>query len=77
MKSDINYRNNDFKTELFTWSIRSHFYMSIDNIHMAETVSENVDICPSFIFIPKHGKILIIFYDHFSSFQKTCESLYL
>ena len=73
MESDINYKNNKFKTDFFTFnfliqdfsldigSTLSQFYMFIYNIHLEGTVSQNVDIGPSFIFIPKNGKILIIF----------------
>ena len=34
---------------------------AIDNIHLEGTVSQNLDISPSFIFMSKNGKIFIIF----------------
>ena len=37
------------------------FYTLVNNIHMKGTVSQIFDIVPSFIFMSKSGKILVIF----------------
>ena len=36
-------------------------YQHVYNIHLKETVSQNFKIVPSFLFMSKNGKILIIF----------------
>ena len=36
-------------------------YKPVDSICLEGTVSQNLDIGPSFIFMSKNGKILIIF----------------
>ena len=46
---------------LNTGNTFSQIYMSIHNIHIEGTVSQNFDIGPSFIFMQKNGKIFIIF----------------
>ena len=37
------------------------FYTLVNNINMEGTVSQIFDIGPSFIFMSKNGKILVIF----------------
>ena len=55
----------------------SQFYRYVDSIHMKGTVSQNVDICHSFIYMQKKGKILIIFHDYFSTFHKIKTRTYI
>ena len=65
---DINYRENELKTDFFTFffsliigSTFSQFCMHIHNIHLQGTVFQIIDIGLSFILMQKSGKIFIIF----------------
>ena len=37
------------------------FHASVENISLERSLSQNVDIGPGFYFMPKNGKIFVIF----------------